>query len=45
MSFDMPWDVVIEEHKNVKKASRSNVKSVVAFVEVKESRILQKCKC
>ena len=41
MSFDMPWDVLIDEQENVKMPSQSNVKSIVAYVEVGESRIFK----
>ena len=41
MSFDMPWDVLIDKHEDVEMPSQSNVKSIVAYVEVGESRNLK----
>ena len=34
-------DVLIDEHENVEMPSQSNVKFIVAYVEVGESRILE----
>ena len=34
-------DVLIDEHENVEMLSQSNVKSIVAYVEVEESRIFK----
>ena len=39
--FDMPLDVLIDEHENVEILFWYNVKSIVAYVEVGESRNFQ----
>jgi hypothetical protein len=41
MSFDKPLDVLIDEHESVELPSQSNVMSIVAYVEVGESRLLK----
>jgi hypothetical protein len=35
------WDVLINNHENLEMSSKSNVKLVVAYVEVDESRIFK----
>ncbi len=39
--FNMPWDVLIDEHENVEMPSQSSVKFTGAYVEVGESRVLE----
>ena len=39
------WDVLIDEHENVEMPSQAYVKSIVAYVEVEESRVSKKYSC